>query len=208
MNRRIVFKSGLIITGGTLLFHFIPGCSLDDETNSDITESILKKGSGKLEYEKVEIEYVKELISESCEMRFTSLKKEFRQKRIILLFSGYQIIKDKKDKFGRDIDFYIRFHLQGILKFNYDFYSSGFTTGAVIVKKGVKHLISKNSGKEILAIEMPKNRKFIDFPVLITGNMGEFQFSKNTRLPCVMKKNDMNRHFRDSGITGLVDSLC
>jgi hypothetical protein len=142
MNRRFfVFKSGLIITGSALLFHFIPGCSVDNETNSYLTESILKKGNGNLEYEKEEIEYVKELISESCEMRFTSLKREFRQKRIVLLFSGYQIISDKKDKFGRDIDFCIRFHLQGILKFNYDFYSSDFETGAVIVKKGAKHFI-------------------------------------------------------------------
>jgi hypothetical protein len=209
MDRRFfVFRSGLIITGSAFLFHLLPGCSINGETNSELTEAFLKKGNGKPDNEQEEIEYVKELISESCEMRFTGLTNEFRQKRIVLLFSGYQIVNDKKDKFGRDIDFYIRFHLQGILKFNYDFYSSGFETGAVIVKKGVKHFISKNSGKEILVLEMPKTRKHIDFPVLITENMGKFQFSKNNRLPCAMKKTDMNQLFRDSVISGAINQLC
>jgi len=141
-------------------------------------------------------------------MLFAGLKNAFRQKRIVLVVSNYKILDAKKDKFGRDIDCMVRFNLHGQLRFNFDFFNSGFETGSMIFdKNGSKMLIDREYLKAMKVMGKVNNHSFLDFPIRFnTGNQTP-ELDANFKLPCVMRKSDLNKYLCSSGIKNLVNGL-
>ena len=206
MNRRdFAVKSSLFFATSVVGIGTINGCSEYEEEKISDYGDFLKSGNPESDLEEKRVRFLKEMITKSYDLGFLKYKNSFRQKRVILIISNYQIIKLKENV--KKIDYILRLSLVGMLKFNFDFYNSDFNTGVLIAKKGSKLFISNDFSKKIQLFEMDNKKKEIDFPIRFNSHNQGVELNEFCKLPCIMRKNDFKKIVRNQGMIRLIENL-